>query len=75
MHSATIAYISQTLIYNMKYWYLAHTKCRLPLYVNLSLASSDTIIFNPRANGVKRRSGRKPGARVLIPPGYLHPGV
>jgi hypothetical protein len=29
---------------------------------------------NPRANGAERRSGRKPGARVLIPPGYLHPG-
>jgi hypothetical protein len=24
--------------------------------------------FNPRADGAKRR------ARVLIPPGYLHPG-
>jgi hypothetical protein len=28
----------------------------------------------PRANGAERRAGRKPGARVLIPPGYLHPG-
>jgi hypothetical protein len=28
----------------------------------------------PRANGAPRRSGRMPGARVLIPPGYLHPG-
>jgi hypothetical protein len=28
----------------------------------------------PRANGAERRSGHKPGARVLIPPGYLHPG-
>jgi hypothetical protein len=27
-----------------------------------------------RANGAERRSGRKPGARVLIPPDYLHPG-
>jgi hypothetical protein len=27
----------------------------------------------PRAN-VLRRSGPKPGASVLIPPGYLHPG-
>ena len=26
-----------------------------------------------RANGAERRSGRKPGARVLIPPGYLQP--
>jgi hypothetical protein len=35
-----------------------------------------TIFFlnNPRANGAERLSGRKPGARVLIPPGYLHPG-
>jgi hypothetical protein len=29
---------------------------------------------NPRANGAERRSGRMPGVRVLIPPGYLHPG-
>ena len=29
------------------------------------------IFYNPRANGAKRRSGRKPGARVLIPPGYF----
>jgi hypothetical protein len=28
----------------------------------------------PRAKGAQRRSGRKPGARVLIPPGYLHLG-
>jgi hypothetical protein len=28
----------------------------------------------PRANGAERSSGRKPGARVLIPHGYLHPG-
>jgi hypothetical protein len=26
---------------------------------------------NPRTNGAERRSG---GVRVLIPPGYLHPG-
>jgi hypothetical protein len=31
-------------------------------------------IFSPRANGAERRSRRKPGARVLIPSGYLHPG-
>ena len=29
---------------------------------------------NPRANGAERRSGRKSGATILIPPGYLHPG-
>ena len=28
----------------------------------------------PRANGAERRSGRKPGASVLILPGYLHLG-
>ena len=28
----------------------------------------------PIANGAECRSGRKPRARVLIPPGYLHPG-
>jgi hypothetical protein len=26
------------------------------------------------ANGAEPRSGRKPGARVLIPHGSLHPG-
>jgi hypothetical protein len=30
--------------------------------------------FFLRANGAERRSWRKPGARVLILPGYLHPG-
>jgi hypothetical protein len=35
---------------------------------------SSIIIVYPRANGAERRSGRKLGARVLIPPGYLHPG-
>ena len=33
-----------------------------------------TPINCPRANGAERRSERKPGARVLIPPCYLHPG-
>jgi hypothetical protein len=32
------------------------------------------VLINPRANGAERRSGRKPGARVLILPRYLHPG-
>jgi hypothetical protein len=27
-----------------------------------------------RAHGTERRSGRLPGARELIPPGYLQPG-
>jgi hypothetical protein len=38
---------------------------------NANQIKSDFLI-NPRANGTERRSGRKPGARVLIPPGYLH---
>ena len=29
------------------------------------------MLVCPRANGAKRRSGRKPGARVLILPGYF----
>jgi hypothetical protein len=29
---------------------------------------------DPRANGAERLSGRKPGARVLIPPGYFTQG-
>jgi hypothetical protein len=33
-----------------------------------------TGTYDPRANGVERRSGRKTGARVLIPLAYLHPG-
>ena len=28
--------------------------------------------IHPRANGAKRRSGCKPGAKVLIPPGYFY---
>jgi hypothetical protein len=31
-------------------------------------------VYNPQANGSERRSGRQPGARVLIPPVYLHLG-
>jgi hypothetical protein len=31
--------------------------------------------INPRANGAKCRSGRKPGAWILMPPGYLHLGI
>jgi hypothetical protein len=38
------------------------------------MVSTNTITVYPWANGAERRSGRKPGARVLIPPGYLHPG-
>ena len=30
--------------------------------------------LHPRANGAERRSRRKPGTRVLIPPGYLPSG-
>jgi hypothetical protein len=43
--------------------------------------SSFPILSCPRippatqANGTKRRSARNPGAWVLIPLGYLHPGV
>ena len=34
----------------------------------------DVFFALSRANGAERRSGRKPGARVLISPGYLLPG-
>ena len=37
-------------------------------------ASQSLSSVNPRAKEAKRRSGRQPGARELIPPGYLHPG-
>ncbi len=33
-----------------------------------------TIIVNPRANGAKRRSGRKPGARVTNSARLFTPG-
>jgi hypothetical protein len=38
------------------------------------IVSKVGIVDSPRANGAERRSGRKPGAGVLIPPGYLYPG-
>jgi hypothetical protein len=41
----------------------------------LSIIDNSASFSNcPRANGAERRFGRKPGARLLIPPGYLHPG-
>jgi hypothetical protein len=51
--------------------------------VKSSISSSSSFLLTsstmhtkhfPRANGAERRSGRKPVARVLIPPGYLHSG-
>ena len=40
-----------------------------PLFHQFSLQESELIFHdNPRADGAKHR------ARVLIPPGYLHPG-
>ena len=33
--------------------------------------SGQLLYCYPRTNGAKRRSGRKPEARVLIPPGYF----
>ena len=60
--------------------------CKEPLqpkaFRRVNLTASSSLItqpgsfnsaINPRANGAKRRSGRQPGARVLIPPGFLHP--
>jgi hypothetical protein len=49
--------------------YQTTTKQRFPFPIDSSIFD-----VNPRANGADRRSGRKPGARVLIPTGYLHPG-
>ena len=43
-------------------------------YIPSGFAYFYKFISYPRANGSGRRSGRKPEARVLIPPGYLHPG-
>ena len=54
-----------------------YTGGKLVLAVNTCRVKRSSIIirslkkkksFNPRAGGAKRR------ARVLIPPGYLHPG-
>ena len=57
------------------------TLSTIPLYkkhhlftVVLSNEMLKKLDIYPRANGAERRSGRKPGARVLIPSGYLHPG-
>jgi hypothetical protein len=36
--------------------------------LNCNKSDMDKLMHNPRADGAKRR------ARVLIPPGYLHPG-
>jgi hypothetical protein len=49
---------------------------REPVLLFRSLLSRKmvNVITNPRAKGAERRSERTPGARVLIPPGYLHPG-
>jgi hypothetical protein len=54
--------------------------CSVPSNLNGPTSSKSSLKYrmfvyiNPRANGAERRSGRKPGARVLIPPSYLHPG-
>jgi hypothetical protein len=40
----------------------------------MSTWEPDYVLFNSRANGAERRSGRFPGAKVLIQPGYLYPG-
>ena len=50
---------------------LQHSHLGVKLTTKLSWRAH---IVNLRANGAERRSGRKPVARVLILPGYLHPG-
>jgi hypothetical protein len=44
------------------------------LYIILNDIFHDLKHAYSRANCAERRSGREPGARVLIPTGYLHPG-
>ena len=46
-------------------------KCR---FWEVQTSGFGLCIIYPRANGAERRSGLQPGARVLIPPGYSHPG-
>jgi hypothetical protein len=54
-------------------WYpWNHVDCRLGLIPGIVVFGS-FLFCCPRANGAERRSGHKPGPRVLIPPGYLHP--
>ena len=48
------------------------TKLAVLFSFNMLYISIET--HNPRANGAKRRSGRKPGRGLPIPHGYLHPG-
>ena len=43
------------------------------LMIDENLSWEDYVNY-PRANGAEHRSGRKHGAKVLIPPGYLSPG-
>ena len=45
MHASTLAYISQTLIQNMKCWYLANTECKLAVRVNPSVAIATRLFY------------------------------
>jgi hypothetical protein len=54
-----------------------HWRCitNLPsnVYFLLTMIAFSCTLY-AQANGAEHRSGHKPRARVLIPPGYLHPG-
>ena len=49
MHASTLAYISQTLIQNMKCWYLANTECKLAVRVNPSVAIATRLFYKEMA--------------------------
>jgi hypothetical protein len=55
------------LIVVCKCWYIGFEPIYLNLYTSCFVEVMKADNF-PRADGAKRR------ARVLIPPGYLHPG-
>jgi hypothetical protein len=49
----------------MQFWHIFQTPL---IFLIINRTPSHVITYNPRADGAKLR------ARVLIPPGYLHPG-
>jgi hypothetical protein len=53
MHASTLAYISQTLIQNMKCWYLANTECKLAVRVKPSVAIATRLFYKEMAKMVE----------------------
>jgi hypothetical protein len=51
----------------------ANTQAHLGRFLQQVINIINSMYYS-RDNGAECRSGHKPGARVLIPSGYLHPG-